>query len=443
MGIGFVAFEINLHDTFLLIVVVSRSIESNGKCTIARRQIESGRTQGTTVGRVAQFHHSNLGIEILATPTRLLEILGIYLFKRGGSTQISCTGRGTFAKIFRQQDIAPGRRLLAIDIKRIAGGTLNRRPVGGKASRGYPRCLIGHRRFNQGPSTHKIEGNHTIFLSDVGNRLTQQQPVIGSCRRCTLVGKRVVTLVGIKVTGLVVEAAVIIGRHDSHALASRLTIDDIVIPNRLVVIDLQNHQTRSGHILVPPHLLTILESKVLILVTRYNLVGFFTVGQIFERDGSRRGQFLDCNPAAEFTLISRITYGYRAVAVTVVVHIGTVVATIVHQTPGAHTIIGTAGIVEVGQAQRVAILMAERTDAITIGPGISLQLGRAGIGVDIFSIDRYRLPGSLIYIPGMGPNGIVERTGLIVGRLAITGINDIDQIDKAVVVAIVDGKIDR
>ena len=327
-------------------------------------------------------------------------------------------------------------------MERITGSPLDWRPVGRKAGGGYAGSLVGHRSID-GRAAHEIEGNHPVCLGNIGYWLTQQQPCIGHCRRCALVGKRVVILVGIEVSRLVVEATMVIGRHDGHALASRLAIYDIVIPNHPVVIDLQNHQARRGHVGIPPRLLTILEGEVLILVARYNLVGLFAVGQIFERNGSRRGQLFDGEPAAKFAFIRGVAYGDRTVAMAVAVHVGTVVATIIHQAPGTHSIVGTAGIVEVGQTQRVTVLVAERTDTITIGPGITLQLGRTGVCVEQFAIDRNLFPGTLVDIPGVGPDGVVERTGVIVGRLAVTGIDDINQIDKTVVVAVVDGKIDR
>ena len=437
-----VALEIDFHHRLLLIVVVTRSRKLNRESPAVGRQVDGRSTQSATVRRVAHLHHTHLGIEVFAAPARSLEILAVYGLEGIGSTQIGRTCNRTLGKIFRQQNLSPSRWLTAVDMERITDSPLDRRPVGRKAGSGYAGSLVGHGSID-GRATHKIEGNHPVCLGNVGYRLTQQQPCIGHCRRCALVGKRVVILVGIEVSRLVVEAAMVIGRHDGHALAGRLAIHDIVVPDHPVVIDLQNHQTRRGHVGIPPRLLAVLEGEVLILVARYNLVGLFAVGQIFERNGSRRGQLFDGEPAAKFAFIRGVAYGDRTVAMAVAVHVGTVVATIIHQAPGTHSIVGTAGIVEVGQTQRVTVLVAERTDTITIGPGITLQLGRTGVCVEQFAIDRNLFPGTLVDIPGVGPDGVVERTGVIVGRLAITGIDDINQVDKAVVVAVVDGEIDH
>ena len=223
----------------------------------------------------------------------------------------------------------------------------------------------------------------------------------------------------------------------------------VVVPNCLAVVDVPDEESVSREVGIPARLLTVFDVVVdarcgsrLEGVDGVELVGDMGVCSSSGNGQKTRG-VADVSgrlPTEEILLVYAVVG--RAVAVAIV-------RTVVHNVPFAWgpPVIGVgsvAGVVVVGQTEDVAELVAERADAVAFARR-TVEFAGASVVVDVepvyfalrLGVGAVFIVDSRLDVPVVRPDGV----GATAIGFALAGIDDIDEIDIAVVVVVVLGEV--
>ena len=177
----------------------------------------------------------------------------------------------------------------------------------------------------------------------------------------------------------------IIGRYHGAAQTFGIVVHYVVCPCLIRIVHMGDEESRSRGIAVPFLFLVVVQDVAFAAIgTVVDDIGFGSIADaLHPLHGLGSGEFGEGHPSRKSALVGGVGTGCAATVV---------VATVVHQAPPAHTHIGLViarGVVEVGQTQTVGELVTHRTDAIGHVAARSVQLRRAGVGVDNHSVERH------------------------------------------------------
>ena len=206
-----------------------------------------------------------------------------------------------------------------------------------------------------------------------------------------------------------------------------------------------DHDTFSRSIAVPALFLAILENEVLVLVhvtgNAHRLVGRGTFQVPYRQGVVSSGPSVDImHPTHKYLFIGRIARRSKSIIV---------VAAHAHDVPVSQAVMtATIRVIEVGQTQAVAELVAEGTNAIDCRAVViaAIQLvehrevvnqGVAIVGAEC-SIATHSVVGCRIQVPVAGPNGLGVACRCL--RLAHSSINDNHHITVVIIIGIIGGE---
>ena len=320
----------------------------------------------------------------------------------------------------------------AVDLSDIFFGAVACVPAGGEGVGGDGSSGQGGGRL--AAPFHVVAGDDAILLLDVGDGFAEGQVLVGERGGRRVVGELgVARAAGVEVAGPAAGAlrAAAVGGDDGHALDVAV-VDGVLLPCRGFVIDVGDEQSVAVGAAVPSLLLDVLDDEVLVgVLGGDDAVGFASVG------GGEQGELLfgvdglDVHPVEELLFVGGIAGGGVAVFV---------IAAVVHDAPDAHAeVLGVVGrVVEVGQAEAVAELVADGADAVERGAAVAMQLVAAGISVDLDAVELQRRSRGVGQRPLMGPDG-VDAAAL---SFAIAGVDDVAEVDDAVAIGVVVLEVD-
>ena len=110
---------------------------------------------------------------------------------------------------------------------------------------------------------HETKAHHAIVAdANVGDALLGRYAVPGQGVGSRIVGEHVIGGSREQVSGKILSLSSV----GLHQVVARIdaAIDGVHVPSRLVVVDVNNHESATGKITVPPYLLTVLQRKILV-----------------------------------------------------------------------------------------------------------------------------------------------------------------------------------
>ena len=268
---------------------------------------------------------------------------------------------------------------------------------------------MGNLRFRRGvglggvgdlKAARRLERDDAVLLGDF--RQGKVEVLSAPClhRRLGVVGeRRYVGLSGEGVAGAGAFGEYAVGLLEVNVLLGGVVVDRVLVPDGLVVVHVPHEHAVSGQVLVPAHLLAVLDEEILVVLGGVDYPGL--VGAYGRKgDVLRARDRVGCHPVHGVAFEGGIERRGAAVVV---------VGAVVEHVPFAgRERRGVSRRVEVGQAHDVGELVDER--AAAVGTVVHPFVG-ACVMAEPHAVEDVGVVVGMAHVEGMGPDGVVGAAG--------------------------------